>query len=532
MIQVDHKGSDFLLSFDDFDGDLKEVRELPVRVYDKKRKVWVVPQLAFFTIDHLECPWTPAAVEAGAAIRKALLNLVDYKFVEHQPDNKARNYQMTGIEWLKKAKKALLADDMGLGKSYQSLRAAIEIGGKVLVLCPASLKYNWRNEFRKHFDIEPQVVNGLKKKREQQWAEDQQYVIANYDLLLSDKDVMPKQWDVIIADEAVYLKTHKSQRTKLAKRLKSTYRFALSGIPMENNLLEFHSIFEWIRPELLTSPYLFKQKYCILDWAGNVVGYKNMAELHLVTSPFVLRRMKEDVLKDLPPKIYTDLPLEMSPAQARGYAAIVDEFLDWLRNETGKDWQNNILTKLIRLRQFVEFPELVGLNMPSGKLEMLRDVYQEAGKIVVFTSFKESVKLLEKSFKGAMVISGDVKSMEERFNIIEDFNQRDSGILLCTDAGKFGLNITGASTIVHYGYVYNPATIIQREDRLHRFGQQNTVNVIRPYFLNSIDEGIMSIFKRRLIAATEFMNESEVMSTTKLSKQDYMDIIWGVGVGD
>ena len=413
------------------------------------------------------------------------------------------------------------------GKSIQAITATLDIGAqKTLILCPATLKWNWHAEFVKHYGIEPLVITGDKKTRKDQWLSNEKFKIANYDLLTHDWDEMPQEWDAIIADEAVFLKTHAAQRTKLAKKLKSDYRFALSGLPIENNLLEFHSIFEWARPDLLPNLFRFKYRYCIFGWDGSIIGYKNLDELHMLASPFVLRRTKQGVLKELPPKIYQDIPLEFGIQQRQAYEAIKDELLEWLKNETGKDWTQGALQKAIRLRQFVEFPSLVGINLLSCKLEWLEDLYNSTDKLVVFTFFRESARLLKEYFKTKFYLASEIDP-QERIRLVNEFNATERGIFVSTDAGRFGINLTGVDKIVHFGYVYNPAVIKQREDRLHRIGQESVVNVFSPKIMGSIDEGICDIFLGRDREAQEFMEGSEQMALARLSRKDFIRMIEG-----
>lgn len=526
MITVDYKDHYFLLWFPYNEGDLAKVRSLPNREWIKKEKIWKIPELATLSLEKLSnCKWTEEAEKRKDSIKKALLSLVDLKFKQYEKRSILREYQATGVEYLKKAKKVLLADDTGLGKTIQAIQAMLDLNlSSNLIVCPATLKYNWANEFKKHFGIGSCVVAGNKTEREKAWKSDTQFKIANYDLLSADASIIKEKWDVIVVDEAVYLKNPKADRTQAARKLKSDYRWALSGIPMETNLLDFHSIMEWVRPGLLAKAYPFKYRHTIFDWAGKPIGYKNLEEIHVLTSPFVLRRKKEDVLKELPPKIFFDIQLEFGKEERKAYDAIREEFLEWLKEQTGNNWQSNALTKLVRMRQFVEFPSMVGFkNFQSAKLEWLKELKEAEAKIVVFTPFVESLKNLKEIFETKYIIYGDIKA-EDRIKTIDEFNQVENGILISTDAGRFGINITGANNIVHFGYFFNPATITQREDRLHRIGQKSVVNVFRPAISDTVDEGIQRVFLNRAEEASDFMEGSSEMSFSRLSKKDFMEV--------
>ena len=535
MIFITYNDHSFILEFPYNSKEVQIVRDLPIRKYDKRKKSWVVHELAVETLDLLkDVYWDPVANKRRGLVKKAILRLIDSKF-DSERDNKddgsyLRNYQKTGVKFLSLAKKALLADDMGLGKSIQAIQTIVSLGSdRNLVLCPATLKLNWQNEFKKHFDIDAVVVDGKKDKREKVWLdENNKYIIANYDILAYDWDVIPKEWGSIICDEVVYLKNHSAQRTKLVKKLKSDLRIALSGMPIENHLMEFHSILEWVRPEIVPSYPKFKQRYINLDYRGKIHSYKNLEELHLLTSPYILRREKEKVLTELPPKIYSDFPLELDSSAKKAYDTICDDFYDWLREQKEEEEVGgSILEKLIRLRQFVEFPETVGFeNVANVKLDWLSNIYDSIDKLVVFTYFRDSVKRLKNYFKTDFILTGETPS-SERLSIVDRFNESSKGIFILTDAGRFGLNITGANYVAHFGYFYNPATIRQREDRLHRIGQKNTVNVLNPFIVETIDEGIRSVFLKRDIEANQFMSGSEKTDFDRLTREDIENMIRG-----
>ena len=533
-IEYDKQSRNFVMSFSFNQSDLTTVKELPVRSYDKKRKKWYVPELAVDTLQYIDdnnVYWDSEALQRKATIKRALSYLVNSKFAIYpsEDDDYLRTYQQMGVNFLTLAKKAILADDMGLGKTIQAIKSLLNLNvQRALIICPATLKWNWYNEFIKHFDIEPTIVTGTYDQRKEIWNNDARFLIVNYDILRRDWEIMPKKWDAVVCDEAVYLKNPKAQRTKLVKKLVSDVRIALSGMPIENNLLEFYSIFEWVRPDVVPSFARFKSRYIKYDWSGSITGYKNLHEIHLLTSPYILRREKNKVLTELPDKIYSDFPLELNDKVRKAYLAICQEYIEWLQSETGNsNWHHSALLQLIRLRQFVEFPENVGFdNLPSVKLDWLRDTYSNLNKMVVFVNFKNSVELLKNEFNTKFIITGDTPT-KNRVPMVNEFNEVDNGMFILTDAGKFGLNITGASYIVNMGYSFNPATMMQREDRLHRIGQKNSVNVFNPYVVNSIDQGIRSIYATRAKEAKNFMEGSEQDSVSRLTKRDFEKMISG-----
>lgn len=532
MITIAHKDDKFILSFPYNELDLEKVRNLPVRVWNKKEKTWEIPQLLVKTLESLKnVTWTEDALFQKQRIEKALLFLIDYKFndkLDGFNDEILRPYQRVGVEFLKKAKRAILADDLGLGKTLMAITAAKEVNPqKVLVLVPATIKQKWYNEFKKHYSIEPIIISGNVEKRKELWNKKGTYYIANYELLLRDKEIMPKKWDVIIADELVYVKNPSSQRSKLAKKLKSEYKFGLSGYYIENSLLEFQSIFEWIRPEIIPNLYTFKYRYCNTDFFGNIIGYKNQEELFQMVSPFLLRREKSKVEKDLPSLITIPIELELDKKAEKVYNDIAGEFLLWLKKGDKTLTIKNVLDKTIKLREFVEFPEILGFEkLENAKLELLEQTYSEVKKIVVFTYFKESVEILRKYFDTKFFITGDVVT-KKRQNIIDEFESSEKGMIILTDAGKFGIDLVSADTLFHFGFFYNPATIAQRAGRLHRIGQKRTVREFRPYYSGTIDKGILDIVEQRQQEIDKFIEGNITMGMAKLSIKNFESMIWG-----
>ena len=529
MIRIDYKAPFFNLDFPYNEGDLKLVQNLPVRSWNKSEKEWRVPRLASKSLEQLtEATWTDKAKIAKQNVEDTILKLVDLKFQEGKSDGLLRPYQAVGVEFLTFAKKGLLADDMGLGKSIQAIKAALNVADdKVLVLCPASLKWKWADEFKKHFDIDAFVVSGTKEERRAVWKSQAKYIIANYDLLHPNRDWddMPHEWDVIIADEAVYLKNPKAIRTKRALKLSSRYKFALSGIYIENSLTEFFSIMKFVRPEVVPdNVYTFTKRYCEVDWNGKVTGVnkEKLPELHALTSPFVLRRTKLEKLKELPPKIYTPIPLEMSSEEKREYSKLSAEFKSWVESGS-KEEHKTVGSATLDVRYFVE--GMYGNLQNKTKKQWLEELYNDVDKLVVFTFFEKSARMLKEYFDTPYYISG--KEKNNRFEVVRDFNKANKGILISTDAGKFGLDMVGADTLVHYGYVHNPGTMIQREDRLWRMGQEKTVNILLPYLIGTIDEGIQKVYNNRLSESINFMEGAEQMQEVKLSVTDYVKLIDG-----
>jgi SNF2 family DNA or RNA helicase len=521
----------FMLQFPFNAEEVELVRNLPVRTWNKKLKCWLVPELAAHTLEVLpSVQWEAGAKEAKDSVTQALLKLVDFKLEELSDDNYLRAYQQVGVNFLTFARKALLADEMGLGKTIQAISALIELGTKRnLIIVPATLKLNWDNEFQKHFDITPTLITGNKKQRKELWQSDNQFIVANYDLFTPDRDWdnLPHDWDAIVCDEVVYLKNHKAQRTKAIKKLKADVRFGLSGIPMETNLLEYHSIMQWVRPEIMTTYGRFKERYIDYDFDNTILGYKNMEEFHRLTASFVLRRTKDEVMPELPRKIYTDFPLEFDSKALKAYTAMANEDLDWLTAQTGESFSTAPLDKAIRARQFVENPASLGFeDIVNVKLEWLKGVYEVTDKLVVFCYFRDTVEMLQEVFNTEYVIYGGT-DVDKRVPMVDHYNTQKKAIFILNDAGKFGLNITGAANLVNFGHFYNPATMRQREDRLHRKGQEEQVHILNPYIKGTIDVGIREIAAIRQIENDALMEGVDTMTKARLSKVDFRKMMFG-----
>jgi SNF2 family DNA or RNA helicase len=534
MITISHIKPNFYLTFPYNADEVELVRNLPVRTWNKANKCWTVPELAAHTLEILpNVQWESEAKLAKVSVKKALLKLVDFKLADLANLNEVeylRPYQRVGVNFMTFAKKSLLADDMGVGKTLQAITALIELGTeRNLIIVPSTLKLNWDAEFKKHFDITPTIIGGTKKKRKELWQSDAKFIIANYDLFTVDRDWgdLPHTWDAIICDEIVYLKNHSAQRTKAIKKLKADVRIGLSGIPMETHLLEYHSIMEWVRPEVMTTYGRFKERYIEYDFDNTVLGYQNMEEFHQLTAPFVLRRTKDEVMPELPPKVYTPFPLEFDSKALKAYTAMADEDLEWLTNQTGEIFSTSPLDKAIRARQFVENPASLGFeDIKNIKLDWLKEIYAVTDKLVVFCCYLDTVDLLQKTFNTPYVMSSRTKT-DDRVPMVDRYNAEDKAIFILTDAGKFGLNITGAANMVNFGHFYNPATMRQREDRLHRKGQEEQVHILNPYIVGTIDVGIREVAAMRQIENDALMDGVDKMSRARLSKIDFRKMMFG-----
>ena len=443
------------------------------------------------------------------------------------------NYQRWGIKCgLTVGDGFLIGDVPGLGKSIQSLGIAIarKNRGEIrncLIVCPASLKYNWLDEIHK-FTKETALVIGHKAKnsadREKQWvAEGYFFKIVNYELVARDLYADPKKkdnriaawkgilnsFDMVVFDEIQYCKHHTSLRTMSCRQFNAKYRVGLSGTPIDGRLEEIHSIFQILKPGLFVSKQKFMERYAEYDYFGAVKGYHRIAEVSTKIDPYYLRRQKEEVLKDLPPKIFKDMHVQLSPANMKAYMDIVKK-----RSEITTE--ASAIELLIRARQFLDFPEILGLHNTSDKYAVFKElvdnlVKDNGQKVIVFSEYTNTlhwlIKNLEPEYDNILVIDGSVSS-NERQEIVKKFNNDPNcHIILCSDAAAEGLNMQNAHAVIHYTDSYKPTKMQQRNDRAHRATTNHSVTIYRFVVDGTIDERVRDILARKMAVNNALLNE-------------------------
>ena len=389
-----------------------------------------------------------------------------------------------------------------------------------LIVCPASLKYNWESEIKKFTKESVLVINGSKEEREKQWIADGFFFkIANYECVMNDlfyeiekkkkkqrpdnriscaDFILNNYFSMIVCDEVHYLKSHDALRTRAIKKFKCKYRLGLTGTPIDGRLEELHSIFEFIKPGLFPSKSRFLEKYAILDYWGSIKGYKNIDEVKNKILPFYVRRLKEDVLNDLPEKIFIDLHVELEEKVLKEYKKIANR-----KHEITEE--KAAIEAIIRCRQFCDFPELLDLRHASAKFAMLYEllkelVFENKEKVIIFTQYKESLDLLKKNLEDEFDLSfiyGEIDS-KERFEIVKDFKSNPKRqVLIMTDAGAEGLNLQEANNLIHYNDNYSPAKMIQRNGRVDRIGQKRVVRIYRFICKDTIEERVRELLEKK-----------------------------------
>lgn len=455
-----------------------------------------------------------------------------------------RDYQVTGYRWMKTLYNAglggILADDMGLGKTLQAITLMHDgVGEPSLVISPSSLIFNWENEIKKFApDLRGIVISGAKKDREEMIREIYHYdvIITSYPLLRRDIDLYESiKFKYCILDEAQHVKNPESINAQSVKRINSKSRFALTGTPMENSLIELWSIFDFLMPGYLLSRKKFTEKF-----EKNI--FKNedreaLSNLKKTIAPFILRRKKKDVLKELPDKIETKLVCKLTEEQREAYTAYLLRARKEIDNLIGSEGIEKshlqILAAITRLRQICCHPSvfLEGYEGGSGKLDLLEELMDELiegqHRILLFsqfTSLLEIIKeLLDKKGLDYLYLDGSTP-VNERMDLVNRFNSGFGDVFLISlKAGGTGLNLTSADVVIHFDPWWNPAVEDQATDRAHRIGQENVVQVFKLLTKDTIEEKIIELQNKKRNLINAVIQEGETF-INKLTEEELLDL--------
>ncbi|MFN4182095.1 MAG: DEAD/DEAH box helicase [bacterium] len=428
-------------------------------------------------------------------------------------------YQRVGAMFLQERGKAILADDMGLGKTVQALATItqlIETGkaSRALVFCPASLKYQWVRECEKFTSLTTSLITGDKKQREKCYATPAQVYILNYELLLRDFPLIaPLSGEIIVLDEAQRIKNYKTQTHQLMRNLgNARYIFALTGTPIENELMELYTIMRFVNSDVLgTNVEKFIRRYVIKNFFGGVVGYRNVDEVRKRVSAIILRRMKKEVLQELPDVVENTYWVEMSTEQEKLYRELrnkMQEILKHLKNKPfwSKEEIHRIYGQLTLLREVCDSAELLDEEKPfSAKVEELVQILDELlrseHKILIFSQWEKMTRILQRELEKRKIscvrFYGELSDSQRR-KVLEQFTEDpDIPIFISTDAGAYGVNLQVADVVINFDLPYNPAKLEQRIARAHRFGQKKTVNVLNLITPRSVESGILKLLYRK-----------------------------------
>ncbi|KAM0754707.1 hypothetical protein T439DRAFT_368083, partial [Meredithblackwellia eburnea MCA 4105] len=522
-----------------------------------------------------------------------------------------RKYQRDGVSWLAFLAKyqlhGLLCDDMGLGKTLQSIcilgskhferaqrhaesGSADTIHLPSLVVCPPTLTGHWKHEIQTYAsNLRPVIYTGNKSEREQLLAKIRQYdvVIISYDILRNDIESLGLiDWHYCILDEGHIIKNGKTKLTKAVKSVRSVYRLILSGTPIQNNVLELWSLFDFLMPGFLGSEKSFNERFGKPIAASRdakssskeqEAGALALEALHKQVLPFLMRRLKEDVLDDLPPKIIQDHYCELSPLQKQLYddfstsqgKQVAEGELKKSGDSAGKEQSQHVFQALQYLRKLVNHPALVikpdlpkhkaiisSLESTGGnlrdvshapKLAALRQILLDCGignptpatdddggvsqhRVLIFCQLKQMLDIVENDLFRALMPSVTYMRMDgstdvsKRHAVVQTFNADPSidCLLLTTHVGGLGLNLTGADTVIFVEHDWNPMKDLQAMDRAHRLGQKKVVNVYRLITRGTLEEKIMGLQRFKLNIASSVVNQQN--ADLSLAGTDVLDL--------
>lgn len=459
-----------------------------------------------------------------------------------------RPYQGIGFKWLKTLEAygfgGILADDMGLGKTLQMISlilSAKEEGkkGTSLIVSPASLIYNWQEEFTRFAPkINVQVVSGNQSVRAEFIENYSAYdvLVTSYDLLKRDIALYEdKQFLFQILDEAQYIKNHNTAGAKAVKCIHSKTKYALTGTPIENRLSELWSIFDYLMPGFLYGYETFRKEL-------ETPITKNKDEeainrLKRMVSPFILRRLKQDVLTDLPDKLEEIQYAKFDEPQQVLYDGQVVHMREVLASQSGADFAQSkiqILAELTKLRQICCDPTLLFDNYKGDSakraacMDLITSAIEGEHRILLFSQFTSMLELLENDLKKADVsyykITG-ATSKEERIRLVKQFNEGDVPVFLISlKAGGTGLNLVGADVVIHYDPWWNQAVQNQATDRAHRIGQTKIVTVYKLIAKGTIEEKIVKLQESKKNLADEILS-GENGGLAQLSKEELLELL-------
>jgi SNF2 family DNA or RNA helicase len=460
-------------------------------------------------------------------------------------------YQKAGVRRIVETGRILLADDMGLGKTVQAI-AATEIFAKyfgvkkVLIICPTSLKFQWKLEIEKFSGRDAAVVEGLIHRRKELYADDSFYKIISYGVCHSDmKFINDMKPDLVIIDEAQRIKNWKTRTAQSVKKITSDYAIVLTGTPLENRIDELHSIVEYIDRYKLGPLFRFLDKHQILDNTGKLKGYKNLREINKTLEDVLLRRTKKEIIDQLPGRVDKNFFVEMTSEQMtdhNSYYEVVCRLVSkWIKTGfLSEEDRQKLLTCLNCMRMVCDSTYILNQNTDHGNkigelAELLKDLLEDdENKIVIFSQWKRMfelvIKLLQKLDIPFVYLNGDIPS-RERTNIIDKFRvEKELKIFLSTDAGGVGINLQSANVLINLDLPWNPAVLEQRVGRIFRLGQKKHVSVFNFISKSSIEHRILYLldFKKLVFqgvieeeGADEVMLEGFLESVKAMTEIDF-----------
>lgn len=512
---------------------LKELNELKEEL-DLTEQSGTIPKYRALYLESLK-EQKYGIIKTDSLFQKFINQFKEFKNIEikftQEETNTLRDYQKDGVKWLYTVCKCgfggILADEMGLGKSLQTITFIKKLleedkESKFLIVCPTSLVYNWENEFLKFApELNFQVFSNQRTERREKLENFKGNIfITSYGLLREDREIYQKEtFRVFVIDEAQNIKNPKTGLSKAVKSVTSETKIALTGTPIENSIVELWSIFDFIMPGFLSNLVKFQQKYKIKEFDEST--NQLLSNLKEQIKPFILRRKKKDVVKDLPEKIENNIYIDLNEEQKKYYAAEVKYVNDEMEKliQSGGFTKNKmmILSLLTKLRQLCIDPKIVIENYQGGsaKIENLilqiKEIVENNHKILLFTSFKTALEIvkeeLEKENISNYTIAGDVPA-KKRQMLVDAFNKDDTNVfLIMLKSGGTGLNLTSADVVIHLDLWWNPQAENQATDRTHRIGQTKTVEVIKLICKGTIEEKILALQEKKKILSNKMIEE-------------------------
>jgi SWI/SNF-related matrix-associated actin-dependent regulator 1 of chromatin subfamily A len=465
--------------------------------------------------------WLPkAAIIKDNTVKDVVINYDKYS---HRPP---LEHQKEAVQKLVENKKFILADDMGLGKTTSTIIAALESGSKkVLIICPATLKINWKREIENYSDKTVYIAEG------KNFSTDADFVIINYDIIKNFHDTKKKgesqildaNFDLVVVDEAHYIKNATAQRTKLINDLvkKVDRLWLLTGTPMTSRPIDYFNLLSLIESPVAKNWMAYAIRYCQgyqFNVGGrkvwNVMGASNLEELRDRTSGLTLRRLKENVL-DLPDKIITPVYLRL---KSKMYEEIMGEYYDWYDKNPEESKSLTVqFTKLTKIRQVIADEKI------SQTIELAENIVEQGKKVIIFCNFTDSLnKICEHFGKAAVKVDGSM-SKPERQHSVDSFQENDKIKVFVGNikAAGVGITLTAAEAVIMNDLSFLPSDHAQAEDRAYRYGQKNNVLVYYPIFENTIEGIIYDILnnKKQVIATVMGDNQNTADAAEEILKR-------------
>ena len=486
--------------------DDKLYTEIPQRVWVEKLlaekdkayhiwgRVWETEQLHDF--------WLPkASIIKDNTVKDVVINYDKYS--KRPP----LAHQKEAIQKLVENKKYILADDMGLGKTTSTIIAALESGAKkILIICPATLKINWKREIENYSDRTIYIAEG------KHFSTEHDFVIINYDILKNfhdskkkdDSQILASNFDLVVIDEAHYIKNAQAQRTKLINDIvkKVDRLWLLTGTPMTSRPIDYYNLLSLVDSPVAKNWMAYVIRYCSgyqfkvgprKVW--NVMGSSNLDELRERTSNTITRRLKEDVL-DLPDKIITPVYLRL---KSKDYEELMGEYYNWYEKNPDESKSLTVqFTKLTKVRQVVANEKI------SQTIELAENILEQGKKVIIFCNFTDSLNQIVQHFgKSAVKVDGSMTKQDRQFSVDQfQENEKIKVFVGNIKAAGVGLTLTAAEAVIMNDLSFLPSDHAQAEDRAYRFGQKNNVLVYYPIFENTIEGVIYDILnnKKQVIA--------------------------------